>query len=68
MLDRCVRRWAEMCEETGDILRKRGIEHQQAGSPSVAAINEDREVLKQLWSKLLANASTQIDQSWCDRP
>jgi hypothetical protein len=54
LLHKRVRRWAEMCEETGG--RKRGIEHQQAGSPSVAAINEDREVLKQLWSKLLANA------------
>jgi hypothetical protein len=30
LLHKRVRRWAEMCEETGDILRKRGIEHQQS--------------------------------------
>jgi hypothetical protein len=57
-----ARRWAELCVETDKILRARGIENRQEGSPSVAipliaaAINEDRDVLKQLWAKLLANA------------
>jgi hypothetical protein len=57
-----IRRWAGLCDETDRILRARGAENRDQGSPSVAiplieaAINEDREVLKDLWAKLLANA------------
>jgi hypothetical protein len=57
-----ARRWAEMSAQTEKILRARGVENREEVSPSVAipliaaAINEDREVLKDLWAKLLANA------------
>jgi abortive infection alpha-like protein len=55
-------RWAELSAETQKILRDRGVENREDISPSVAipliagAINEDREVLKELWAKLLAAA------------
>lgn len=57
-----LRRWAQLCEETEQILRERGVENREDVSPSVAiplidaAINEDRDILKQLWAKLLAAA------------
>lgn len=57
-----ARRWAELSADTERILRQRGIENREDVSPSVAipliagAINEDRDVLKQLWAKLLAAA------------
>jgi Abortive infection alpha len=57
-----ARRWAELSAETAKILRDRRIENREDVSPSVAipliaaAINEDRNVLKQLWAKLLASA------------
>jgi hypothetical protein len=57
-----ARRWAELSAETERILRARGVENREEVSPSVAipliaaALNEDREVLKDLWAKLLANA------------
>lgn len=57
-----IRRWAGLQAETDKILQARGIGNREEVSPSVAiplieaAINEDREVLKQLWAKLLANA------------
>jgi hypothetical protein len=57
-----ARRWAELSADTEKILRERGVENREDVSPSVAiplvagAINEDREVLKELWAKLLANA------------
>jgi hypothetical protein len=57
-----VRRWAELEAETEKILRERGVENRETISPSIAipliaaAINEDRDVLKQLWAKLLASA------------
>jgi hypothetical protein len=57
-----ARRWAELCADTERILRERGVENRENVSPSVAipliagAINEDRDVLKQLWAKLLAAA------------
>src|ERR1700731_1186293 len=57
-----ARRWAELQAETDKILRERGVENQEDVSPSVAipliaaAIDEDREILKQMWAKLLAAA------------
>jgi hypothetical protein len=57
-----ARRWAELSADTDKTLRDRGIENREDVSPSVAipliaaAINEDRDVLKQLWAKLLAAA------------
>jgi hypothetical protein len=57
-----LRRWAELSSETERILRERGVENREDVSPSVAiplieaAVNEDREVLKQLWANLLAAA------------
>ncbi len=57
-----ARIWAELSAETDKILRERGVENREDVSPSVAipliaaAINEDREGLKQLWAKLLAAA------------
>ncbi len=57
-----ARRWIELQRETDKILRDRGVENREEVSPSVAipliaaAINEDREVLKQMWAKLLAAA------------
>jgi Abortive infection alpha len=57
-----ARRWAELQAATENILRARGVENRTEASPSVAipliaaAINEDREVLRQLWAQLLANA------------
>jgi hypothetical protein len=57
-----LRRWNELQKETREILRGRGIEDKVEPSPSVAiplidaAIDEDREGLKQLWAKLLAAA------------
>jgi hypothetical protein len=57
-----ARRWAELSADTDRILRDRGVENREDVSPSVAipliagAINEDRDVLKQLWAKLLAAA------------
>jgi hypothetical protein len=57
-----ARRWADLQSETDRILGNRGVENRERVSPSVAipliagAINEDREVLKQMWAKLLAAA------------
>lgn len=57
-----ARRWAELQAETEKILRERGVENRENVSPSVAipliaaAVNEDREGLKQMWAKLLAAA------------
>jgi hypothetical protein len=57
-----ARRWAELQAETYKILRDRGVQNRESVSPSVAipliagAINEDREILKQMWAKLLASA------------
>jgi len=57
-----ARRWAELSADTQKILRERGVENREEVSPSVAipliaaAINEDRDVLKQLWAKLFAAA------------
>jgi hypothetical protein len=57
-----ARRWAELSAETQKILDARGVANRADVSPSVAipliaaAINEDRDVLKQLWAKLLAAA------------
>ena len=57
-----ARRWAELSAETEKILRERGVENRSEASPSVAipliaaAINEDRDGLKQLWAKLFAAA------------
>jgi hypothetical protein len=57
-----ARIWAELSANTEKILRGRGIENREDVSPSVAipliaaAVNEDRDVLKQLWANLLANA------------
>jgi hypothetical protein len=57
-----IRAWARLCERTEQILRDRGVKNREDASPSVAiplitaAIDEDREVLKELWAKLLANA------------
>jgi Abortive infection alpha len=57
-----ARRWAELCAETERILRELHVENREEVSPSVAipliaaAVNEDRDVLKQLWAKLLAAA------------
>jgi predicted alpha/beta hydrolase len=59
---RRARRWAELCAETLKILHARGIDNREDVSPSVAipliagAINEDRDVLKELWARLLAAA------------
>jgi len=55
-----ARRWAELSAETEKILRERGVENRGDVSPSVAipliaaAINEDRDELKELWAKLFA--------------
>jgi hypothetical protein len=57
-----ARRWAELSAETVKILEARGVHNREEISPSIAipliaaAINEDRDVLKQLWAKLLAAA------------
>jgi hypothetical protein len=57
-----ARRWAELEAATEKILRERGVENRSDASPSVAipliaaAINEDRDGLKELWAKLLAAA------------
>jgi hypothetical protein len=57
-----ARRWAELQAETDEILRERGVENREEVSPSIAipliaaAINEDREGLKELWAKMLAAA------------
>jgi hypothetical protein len=57
-----IRRWAELCAETIEILEARGNKNREEVSPSVAiplieaAIDEDRDVLKQLWAKLFAAA------------
>jgi hypothetical protein len=57
-----LRRWAELMEDTQQILRERGVENREEISPSVAvplieaAVNEDRDGLKQLWARLLAAA------------
>jgi hypothetical protein len=57
-----ARRWAELSAETEKILRSRGVKNREDVSPSVAipliaaALNEDRDVLKDLWAKLLAAA------------
>lgn len=57
-----ARRWIELQADTEKILRDRGVENRETVSPSVAipliaaAINEDRDGLKQLWAKLLATA------------
>jgi hypothetical protein len=57
-----ARRWAELSAETLKILKARGVDNREDISPSVAipliaaAINEDRDVLKQLWANLLAAA------------
>jgi hypothetical protein len=57
-----ARRCAELSADTERILRDRGVDNREDVSPSVAvpliagAINEDRDVLKQLWAKLLAAA------------
>jgi hypothetical protein len=56
-----ARRWHELKIDTDKILRERGVEKSDA-SPSVAipliasAIDDDREVLKDAWAKLLAAA------------
>ncbi len=57
-----ARRWAELSADTEKILRDRGVDNRVDVSPSIAipliaaAINEDRDGLKQLWAKLLAAA------------
>jgi hypothetical protein len=57
-----ARRWAELQAKTTRILGNRGVEKHAEISPSVAiplitaAINEDRDVLKDLWAKLFAAA------------
>jgi hypothetical protein len=57
-----ARRWAELQAKTEEILRERDVDNREEVSPSVAipliaaAINEDREVLKELWAKMLAAA------------
>src|SRR5262249_32656011 len=60
--NRRARRWAGLSADTQKILRERGVENREDVSPSVAipliagAINEERDGLKQLWARLLANA------------
>jgi hypothetical protein len=55
-----ARRWAELSAETEKILYGRGARERIDPSPSVvipliaAAIDEDRDGLKELWAKLLA--------------
>ena len=57
-----ARRWAELSADTEKIFRDHGVENREDVSPSIAipliaaAINEDRDGLKQLWAKLLAAA------------
>jgi hypothetical protein len=57
-----ARIWAELSVRTNEILRDRKVENREDVSPSVAipliagAINEDRDGLKELWARLLANA------------
>jgi hypothetical protein len=57
-----ARRWAELCADTEKILRDRGVDNREDISPSVAipligaAINEDRDELRQRWAKLFAAA------------
>jgi hypothetical protein len=57
-----ARRWVELNAETEKILRERGVKNREEVSPSIAiplieaAVNEDRECLKGLWARLLANA------------
>jgi len=52
-----ARRWAELSAETIKILEARGVDNREDVSPSVAipliaaAINEDRDALKQLCAK-----------------
>lgn len=68
-----MRRWIELQAETERILKRRGITNREEVSPSVAiplidaAINEDREMLKDLWAKLLA-AALDPDRSKQVRP
>lgn len=60
--DRRARIWARLSADTERILRERKVENREDVSPSIAipliagAINEDRDGLKELWAKLLANA------------
>src|SRR5580704_10432619 len=57
-----IRRYVGLMDDTARILRERGVENREEVSPSIAiplvdaAINEDRDGLKQLWAKLLAAA------------
>jgi len=57
-----ARRWAGLQADSEQILRERGVENRSDASPSIAipliaaAINEDRDGLKELWAKLLAAA------------
>ncbi len=59
---RRARRWADLSAATEKILHERGVDNREDVSPSIAipliaaAINEDRDGLKQLWAKLLAAA------------
>jgi hypothetical protein len=56
-----IRRWAELQAETEAILAKRGVAEPEI-SPSLAmplilaAVDETRSELKELWARLLANA------------
>ena len=62
LIHKRVRRWSEMQDETRRILDQRNVKEPYDISPSIAlplieaALDEDREGLKELWAKLLAAA------------
>jgi hypothetical protein len=57
-----ARNWARLQADTNKLLQNLGVENREDVSPSVAiplieaALDEDREGLRQLWAKLLAAA------------
>jgi hypothetical protein len=57
-----ARNWVRLQAETNKLLRDRGVENREEVSPSIAiplidaALDEDREALRQIWAKLLAAA------------
>lgn len=63
VLHKRIRRWAELQAETEEILRRYGVEEPFADvSPAIAlplieaAVDENREGVKQMWARLLAAA------------
>jgi len=62
LIHKRVRRWSELQNETRRILNQRKVEEPDDISPSIAlplieaALDEDRDGLKDLWAKLLASA------------